>query len=69
MKQHAVDNFLGGYLRLELEPCKNVIAALLFFVEHPAAATDHYIFAQLSEIGKEIGFVGNITVLVVMGNH
>jgi hypothetical protein len=64
-----VDNFLCGYLRLESEPCINVIAALLLFVEHPAAAADHYISTQLGDIGREVGFVGDITVLVIIGNH
>jgi hypothetical protein len=69
LKGHKVDDFLCGYLRLELELHKNIIAALLLFVEHPAVAADHYIFAQLSEIGREVSFVGEITVLVVVGNH
>ncbi len=64
-----VDDFLRGYLRLESETHVNIIASLLLLVEDPAIAADHDMFSKLGKIGKEVSFVGDITVLDVVGNQ
>ena len=55
-KQHKSDDIRCGDLELEPESAVDVVAAFLFLVEHPAAAADHDVLAQFSEVGGYIRF-------------
>ena len=50
LKGHTIDDVLCGDLRLEPEPSVDAVAAFFLLVEHPAAAADHDMLAQLGEV-------------------